>query len=234
MALPERVEEVRVRAYLDGPNLVPGLLSELVVESTVPEGQHLYGRPVPDGMIATSIEFDHDDEMIVRESQGPDTSPHQIRTGEVLHIYEGVVAIRTLITVVGSHGLAQDGEQAPLGIGDRVISGVGRFQTCDDEACGLPQTARFEVPLRVEPSIVGDYGGPAFRNEPMHGEGIGIVSSRGMTDSSSPRRASVQSRARNEPLNWSQWLRKELDVRHVASFIEKALTAPIKSDHNFD
>lgn len=166
---PEPVEDVRVRAYLDGPNLVPGLLRDLVVEFTVPEGQHLYGQPVPDGMVATSIEFDPDDELIVRESQSPDTSPHEIATGEVLHIYEGVVEIRTPITVVGGHGLAQDGEEAVLGIGDRLISGVAQFQTCDDDACGLPQTARFEVPVRVEPSIVGDFGAPALRNEPMHG-----------------------------------------------------------------
>ena len=66
-------------------------------------------------------------------------------------------------------GLIVDGEETRLGIGDRIISGLARFQTCDDEACGLPQTARFEVPVRVEPSIVGDFGGPALRNKPMHG-----------------------------------------------------------------
>jgi hypothetical protein len=37
-----------------------------------------------------------------------------------------------------------------------------------------------------------------------------------------------------EPANWSRYSSKEHDVRHVASFIEKALTTPQRSEHNFD
>lgn len=166
---PEPVAEVQVRAYLDGPTLVPGLVRELVVEFRVPEGQHLYGEPVPEGLVATSVVFDEDDELIVRDTTHPPTRPHRLATGDELLVYEGVVELRTPITVLGGLGRGNDGEESRLGIGDRIISGTARFQSCDDEACGLPQSVRFEVPVTVEPAIIGDFGGPGLRSKKMHG-----------------------------------------------------------------
>lgn len=165
----EPVAEVQVHAYLDGPSLVPGLLRELVVEFLVPQGQHLYGEPVPDGLVATSVIVDVDDELIVRETSAPPTRPHHLPSGEELQVYEGAVQLRTPITVLGGLGRGNDGEESRLGLGDRVVSGTARFQSCDDTACGLPQSVRFEVPISVEPAIIGDFGGPGLRSKRMHG-----------------------------------------------------------------
>ena len=105
--------------------------------------------------------------MCIRDS--PRTRRHEIATGEVLHVYDGHVELRTPITVLGGLGRGNDGEESLLGIGDRVVRGTARYQSCDDLACGLPQSVAFEVAVTVEPAIVGDFGGPGLRNERMHG-----------------------------------------------------------------
>lgn len=168
-AVPAPVTEVAVRAYLDGPHLVPGLLRDLVVEFTVPEGHHLYGEPVPKGMVATSVSFESDDDLIVRDTVHPPTRPHSLVTGEVLHVYDGTVELRTPITSLGGHGRGNDGTETSYGTGDRTVRGSVRFQSCDDATCSLPRTVNFEVPVAVLPPIIGDFGGPSIRGEKMHG-----------------------------------------------------------------
>lgn len=166
---PKPVEEITVRAYLDGPVLVPGLLRELVVEFTVPEGQHLYGEPVPNGLVATTIEIESGDGLIIRETMYPPTRPHRLATGEELQIYDGVVELRTPLTVLGALGRGLDREESQLGVGQRVVRGTAHFQSCDDTSCGLPQASPFEVSITVEPAIIGDFGGPTLRGEDMNG-----------------------------------------------------------------
>ena len=51
------------------------------------------------GMVATSVDFDEDEGLVVRPAEFPATTEHTLAgTGEVLHIFEGDVTIRVPIT----------------------------------------------------------------------------------------------------------------------------------------
>lgn len=163
------VSEVSVHAYLDGPYLVPGSLRDLVVEFNVPAGHHLYGEPVAEGLVATTVSFEEDDFFIVRETVHPPTKVHHLSSGEELNVYEGLVQIRTTVTSLGAHGRSFEGDESEFGVGHHVLRGSARFQSCDDHSCAIPQTVSFEVPIEVKPPIIGDFGGPSLRGERMHG-----------------------------------------------------------------
>lgn len=158
---PEPVEEVEVRAALDGDTLSPGITRELLVDVQVPDGLHIYGEPVPSGMVATSVELDSIDTVIAREVVTPRTSPHKLSSGEELSIYEGLARFRvplTITNVVGSDSL--------------TVTGRVRYQCCNDDECFLPTALEFSVDVPVEPYVVGDltkFGQAGPRSKPMNG-----------------------------------------------------------------
>ncbi|MCH7953844.1 MAG: hypothetical protein IIC25_08140 [Chloroflexi bacterium] len=56
--------QVTADVAFDGANLLVGILRDLVVTFRVPNGQHLYGEPVPEGTVATSVTLDEIDGLI--------------------------------------------------------------------------------------------------------------------------------------------------------------------------
>lgn len=118
-----------------------GILHDLVVRFAVPDGQHLYGEPVPDGMVATTVEFDDDDGIVIRPAVYPATSPHTLGgTGEVLPVFAGDVTIRVPFTHNGRSLVDHDDGPSTI-----RVAGTIRWQACDDEACHLPRAERFEL-----------------------------------------------------------------------------------------
>ncbi len=145
---------VEVDVGLDGDSLAAGVVRDLLVRLRVPKGQHVYGEPVPDGMVATSVELDDSIGLAVFNPKLPSTRPHTLQgTGEVLQIFDGDVLIRVPITHNQRSTVKRDD-------GSRVvpISGTVRWQSCDDEACHLPASHRFELEV---PAVMSNV--PAFR-----------------------------------------------------------------------
>ena len=142
---PAPVEEVTVDLEIDDSPIPPGVVRELAVHLRVPEGQHLYGEPVPDGMVATVVEIDDQPSLLVLGTEAPATEPHTLATGETLQIYEGDVTLRVRFTHTGDIPLAQGGKDQTLPITGRV-----RYQSCDDECCGLPATEPFELSVPLD------------------------------------------------------------------------------------
>lgn len=136
---PAPVEEVTVDLEIDDSPIPPGVVRELAVHLRVPEGQHLYGEPVPDGMVATVVEIDDQPSLLVLGTEAPATEPHTLATGETLQIYEGDVTLRVRFTHSGDP-FVQRGMDETLPITGRV-----RYQSCDDARCGLPATKPFEI-----------------------------------------------------------------------------------------
>jgi hypothetical protein len=148
--------EVTVDVVLDGDSLAVGVVRDLLVRLRVPGGQHLYGEPVPDGMVATSVELDESVGVVVFDPKLPPTRPHTLQsTGEELQIFDGDVLIRVPIT----HNQRSTAKRDD---GSRVVpvSGTVRWQSCDDDACSLPASHRFELEL---PAVLSNV--PAFRPE---------------------------------------------------------------------
>ncbi len=138
--------QVTVDVAFDGTILPVGILRDLVVTFRVPEGQHLYGEPVPEGTVATSVTLDEIDGLIAREPKLPPTETHTLAgTGEMLHIFEGDVVVRVPITHNGSTRVrSEEGAQS------LQVSGTIRWQACDDDVCHLPKSERFELTIPLQ------------------------------------------------------------------------------------
>ncbi len=135
----------------DAPVLHGGVVRDLIVRFAVPDGQHLYGEPVPDGMVATSIEIDPAPALVIGEPSFPPTSVHTLAgTGETLQVYEGgadgEVVVRVPVTHL-SRSLTDHGD----GTWTQRFDGTVRWQACDDQTCHLPRAERFSIEVPALP-----------------------------------------------------------------------------------
>ena len=141
---PAEVAAVTVDVEIDRRALPEGMRRDLVARFRVPAGQHLYGEPVPEGMVAAAIVLDDTPGLLPSETEHPPTRPLVLRgTGETLHVYEGDVTLRRPIAHNGSAGMGPDDERI------LTIGGEVRWQSCDDMQCGLPQRQRFELTIPI-------------------------------------------------------------------------------------
>ena len=145
----EPVDEVQVEAQMDERPIARGMQRDLQVTFRIPTGQHLYGNPVPEGLVATSVEFD--DGIIALDPVVPPTTELVLPTGESLQVFEGgaggVLRYYAPFTVAG--GMTVSGDAPGV-----TISGTVHWQSCDDQACGLPQQQRFSFELELAPMVV--------------------------------------------------------------------------------
>jgi hypothetical protein len=139
--------QVEFDVSFDGEVLHPGILRDLIVRFAVPDGQHLYGEPVPAGMVATSVEIDDDVGLIVRPPVLPPTTEHTLAgTGETLQVFEGDVIVRVPLTHLARSLIRNDDDTLV-----QRVSGTVRWQACDDDACHLPRTERFTIDIPAAP-----------------------------------------------------------------------------------
>ncbi len=143
------VEEVECVVTVDDSPIPPGVLRELCVTLRVPEGQHLYGEPVPTGMVATSVELDQAEHLVVLPTTMPPTHSHVLKgTAEELQVFDGDVVIGVPFT----HSAALTARSGTGGASSQLtVSGTVRWQACDDDACRLPSSQRFEFTLSTVP-----------------------------------------------------------------------------------
>jgi len=167
------LEEVAVEVKIESEGLAPFITAGVVVTFWVPQGQHLYGDPVPNGLVATKVEIDSDPGLIVKEALAPPTRSHTLSiTGEVLAIYEGSFKIVVPVAHKGNSTVVlEDGRRMV------EISGSVRWQSCDDHTCGLPQTQRFTLRVpqldTIEQDLFGSREGIPEMNAAKHFEKMG-------------------------------------------------------------
>ena len=152
-------QEVRVRVALDGTHLARSVQRDLVVRFSVPPGRHVYAEPAPPGSVAVDVTLDRNDRLVQRPSVRPVSETHSLAgSGESFQVHHDVFELRLPLTVNGG----QAGDLAEI-----TISGVVRWQCCDDEVCDLPASQRFELTLPVsEPPPVALGRGPGATLEP--------------------------------------------------------------------
>lgn len=140
-------ESVGFDVLFDGDVLHAGVIHDLIVRFAVPDGQHLYGQPVPEAMVTTSVEIDPDIGLVVKPAVFPPTKPHTLAgTGETLQVFDGNLLVRVPLTHQ-SRSLTQlhDGSHV------QRINGTVRWQSCDDHTCHLPRTERFTLDIPAMP-----------------------------------------------------------------------------------
>jgi hypothetical protein len=147
---------VEVTAFLRGGGgvLRIGPRRRLVVRFSLPPGLHIYGEPVPEGMIATRIEVEGPDGFRCEPIERPPTQPFQLPGVEApLHVWEGTVDF--VIPVFGNSALGKSlrGDAPAIDVKVQV-----RYQACDDAQCFIPRTRTLalKVPLGEGPR-------PAFK-----------------------------------------------------------------------
>jgi len=119
-------------------------------------GWHVFGEPLPDQYQATQLIFEGP--LVGEQSlELPTAKPMLLKaSGETLSVYEGEVR------AVGKLGIKWS---PPMPVkfleafgkwiepGAYKIEGRLCFQACSDEVCEMPQTIKFELPLRLEAGI---------------------------------------------------------------------------------
>ena len=139
-----------VSASLGSRELKPFSRVEVLVRIDLPEGQHAYGEPVPEGLVATSVTVTGPEELRAEAPVMPSTRPLFVEgVGEELQVFEGDIHIRVPISYRAA--------EAPDG-GDTVPIGIEvRYQACDELVCFLPAEERLTLDaplgghLRPEP-----------------------------------------------------------------------------------
>ena len=160
----EPAGRVSAHVRIAGDRLPMGVTRQIVATFRVPEGQHLYGEPVPDGLVAAAIELDDLDGILSYEPLAPPTSPLTLTgSGETLQVYEGDVVLRLPVTQ-NARKMQKDDEGRFV-----TISGRVRWQACDDAECFLPQSMPFSFRVEAGFPVLGDMGPGVGRVPAMNG-----------------------------------------------------------------
>ena len=142
--------EVRITAAIHGGKgtIRQGIRRKLVLRFELSEGLHLYGRPVPEGMVPLTVTAEGPEGLVFDEPLHPPTDALQLPGVEgTLRVWKG--SFDVAIPFYADSRLVS--EMRPLDA-DRVTLEIGiRYQACDDEQCLLPKTEKLslEVPLEV-------------------------------------------------------------------------------------
>lgn len=134
----------------------PGQELGVALKVNLKLGWHIYGEPLPKNYQTTQLIFEGP--LVDEQSlELPPPKPILLKAlGETLPVYEGE------IRAIGKLGIKWS-PPAPAkfleALGTRIepglhnIEGVLRFQACNDEVCEMPQTIRFQLPLKIEAGI---------------------------------------------------------------------------------
>jgi len=139
-----KAEDVQAVITMSSSSAVPGREVGIAAEFTVAKGWHIYGQPLPENYVATSISFEP--EFVSAQSLNfPEATPVEFKSlGETLPVYTGG------IRAVGSVQIKPN-----LKPGNYQLKGTLRFQECNDQICKLPQKIAFEIPIKIEAMVAG-------------------------------------------------------------------------------
>lgn len=136
--------DVRANVTTSSNRAVPGRELGVSVDLKIPSGWHIYGQPLPDNYVATSLEFEP--ETVAGQSfDFPKATPVEFKSlGETLPVYSGSVRAFGRIVI-----------KSNLKPGDYKLKATLRFQECNDQICKLPQKIAFEIPITIDPMVAG-------------------------------------------------------------------------------
>ena len=125
-----------------------GIRRHLVVRFELSPGLHIYGEPVPEGMIPTKIDVQGPPGLIIEDAILPPTETLRLESMDLeLPVWSGTVDMVVPFYAAGE--LAS--ETRPLDWSSVTLEVTIRTQACDDDTCLLPRTEKLsiEVPLDV-------------------------------------------------------------------------------------
>ena len=126
-------------AAMDAGAFVRGERIGLRLKIQTPPGVHIYGQPLSEGYVPTTLTIDASEAVNVEPVRYPASYPLQTEwLDEELPVYEGTVTLTTALTFT---------EQRE----DVTITATLHFQACTTEECFLPQRLTFALPMTFQP-----------------------------------------------------------------------------------
>lgn len=139
--------ELEVALHGGSGTLRQGIRREILVRFRLSDGLHVYGDPVPAGMVPVSIEIDGPDGLVIEPEIRQPTTPLLVEaTRTELPVWSGEVDFRIPVFAVGE--LASEVrplDQESVQVGVRV-----RYQACDERVCLLPRDESFELQIPLD------------------------------------------------------------------------------------
>ena len=143
-------EDIRITATVRGGkgSIRQGIIRHLVVRFELAEGLHIYGEPVPTGLVATLITVSGPEGLQTLPAEYPPTERLHLAALDVdLEVWSDEVDI--VIPFYATGELVS--ETRPLDVESATLEVEVRYQACNDQECLLPRTERLslELPLDV-------------------------------------------------------------------------------------
>lgn len=138
---------IKLSATLHGGAIKQGAQREIIVRFDLPVGLHIYGKPVPEGMVPTDISVEGPEGLVIEPIIAPPTTPLKLESlGLELPVWSGRVDFRIPIYALSS----LVSECRPVNHDSIDIKIEVKYQACDDNVCLLPQTETFELSAPLE------------------------------------------------------------------------------------
>ncbi|MCH1553211.1 MAG: redoxin domain-containing protein [Luminiphilus sp.] len=195
---------VAITASVRGGNasLRQGIIRQLIIRFELPEGLHIYGDPVPEGLTATTISVAGPEGLQVMPAQYPPSSPLRLESlGVELQVWSGQVDVAIPIYATGE--LAS--ECRPLDAPSTSLSINIHYQACDDTTCLLPTHRHMTLDLPLDVIEVP--------NLPMH---TGHGQREGDYDSLPALRRLLWRKIKRNPLRLIQFILKNRRLERAA------------------
>jgi len=135
----QETAEIVAVASLDAGSFVRGERIGLRVTIQIAPGLHIYGQPLPEGYIPTTLEIAAPETVTIEPVRYP--PPHILRTDwldEDLSVYDGTITLTTALVFT---------EQRE----DIAITATLRYQACTTDECFLPARLTFTLPMAFQP-----------------------------------------------------------------------------------
>jgi hypothetical protein len=197
-------EEIRITASVHGGKgtIRQGIVRQLVVRFELGEGLHIYGEPVPDGMIPTSVSVEGPPGLVVGDPIYPPTQPLRLESLDLeLPVWSGTVDIAVPFYAVGE--LAS--EVRPLDMESTTLEVTVRYQACNDQTCLLPKSEKMTLDLALDVVDI-----PALSMHQGHGQREGAF------DGAPHLRRLMLRKVRSNPLRLVRFIAKTVKLELAA------------------
>ena len=149
-AIELSTDQVQISAFLSDPALRFETQSTVYVRFELEDGLHMYGRPLPEGYIASEATIPDTTGLRVGNERYPATHPRAFpELGVTLSVYEGIVDVAIPVTPNAElFNPANRDQPEELEIPVSVL-----FQACSETICYTPRIQQLSLTVPVEPLV---------------------------------------------------------------------------------
>ena len=143
-------DQVTISAFLSDASMKFETQSTIYVRFELKDGLHMYGRPIPEGFIASAVTIPETPGLRVGAAHYPPTHSREFpELGVTLSVYEGVVDVAVPVTPNAelfnwTNPEKPDQLEVPVSV---------LFQVCSETICYVPRTEELLLTVPIEPLL---------------------------------------------------------------------------------